>query len=73
LYDWEQREVFFDSYLEVEGVNENSKKRNFLITALGVQPFKTLMAIFKPKKPTECSYRELVEKFRSNYTHVTFP
>ncbi|CAF4430287.1 unnamed protein product, partial [Rotaria magnacalcarata] len=72
-YDWDEWEVLFDTYLEVEAINEDSKKRNLLITLLGVQPFKTLLSICKPKKPTECSYTELVEKLRSNYARVTFP
>lgn len=44
-----------------------------LITALGVQSFKTLISLCKPNKPTQCSYKELVEKLRSNYARVTFP
>ncbi|CAF1215956.1 unnamed protein product [Rotaria magnacalcarata] len=72
-YDWEEWEVLFDTYLEVEAISEDSKKRNLLITALVVQPFKTLLSICKPKKPTECSYKELIEKLRSNYIRVTFP
>jgi hypothetical protein len=71
-YDWEEWEILFDTYLAVEGISDDIKKRNLLITALGVQPFKTLISICKPKKPTECSYVELVEKLRSNYAKVTF-
>ncbi|CAF5119716.1 unnamed protein product, partial [Rotaria sp. Silwood1] len=72
-YDWEEWEVLFDTYLEVQGITEDSKKRNLLITALGVQPFKTLISICKRKKPTGCNYPELIEKLRSNYARITFP
>ena len=44
-----------------------------LITVLAVQPFKTLISICKPKKPTECTYKELIVKLRSNYARITFP
>jgi hypothetical protein len=37
LYYWEECKVLFDTYLEVEEVNEDSKKRHLLITAIGVQ------------------------------------
>ena len=48
------------------------KKRNLLITALAVQPFKTLLSLCKPRKPTECTYQEIVQKLRTNYARVTF-
>ncbi|CAF5094769.1 unnamed protein product, partial [Rotaria magnacalcarata] len=41
-YDWDDWEILFDTYLAVECVTDDIKKRNLLITALGVQPFKTL-------------------------------
>lgn len=71
-YEWEEWEILLDTYLTVEGVVENEKKRNLLITALGVQPFKTLISVCKPKKPTECSFDEIIAKLRANYTRVTF-
>jgi transposase InsO family protein len=71
-FDWEEWEVLFDTYLEVENISDDIKKRNLLITGLGVQPFKTLISICKPKKPTEWSYRELLTKLRSNYARITF-
>ena len=73
LYDWEAWEVLFDTYINVEGVTDDSRKRNLLITALGVQPFNTLISICKPKKPNESTYSELLTKLRSNYKRVTFP
>lgn len=48
-YDWDDWEILFDTYISVEGVTNDTKKRNLLITALGVQPFKTLISICKPK------------------------
>ena len=71
-YDWEEWEILFDTCLEVESIKDDINRRNLLITALGVQPFKTLISICKPKKPTECSYKELVDKLRSNYARLTF-
>ncbi|CAF3948225.1 unnamed protein product [Rotaria sp. Silwood2] len=73
VYDWDDWEVLFDTYINVEGVTDDTKKRNLLITALGVQPFKTLMSICKPNKPNELSYSALILKLRSNYARVTFP
>lgn len=72
-YDWEDWEVLFETYINVEGVTNDIKKRNLLITALAVQPFKTLISICKPGKPNECEYSELLAKLRSNYKRVTFP
>ncbi|CAF1110241.1 unnamed protein product [Adineta ricciae] len=73
LFDWEEWEVLFDTHLAVEGVTDDIKKRNLLITSLDVQSFKTLISICKPKKPTESSYIELITKLRINYAKVTFP
>ncbi|CAF4637437.1 unnamed protein product [Rotaria sp. Silwood2] len=72
-YDWEEWEIRFDTFLEVESIEDDTKKRNLLINALGVQPFKTLISICKPNKPTEYTYKELIGKLRSNYARVTFP
>lgn len=33
---------------------------------------KTLISIGKPKKPTDCEYKVLLEKWRSNYARVSF-
>ena len=41
-YDWDDWEVLFNTYIDVEGVTDDTKKRNLLITALAVQPLKTL-------------------------------
>ncbi|CAF5155510.1 unnamed protein product, partial [Rotaria sp. Silwood1] len=71
-YDWDDLEVLFDTYIAVEGVTDDNKKRNLLITALGVQPFKTLISVCKPKKPTECSNLEIIQKLGTNYARVTF-
>ncbi|CAF4782134.1 unnamed protein product [Rotaria sp. Silwood2] len=71
-YDWNDWEILFDTYIDVEGITDDNKKRNLLITALGVQPFKTLISVCKPKKPTECSYSEIIQKLRTNYARVTF-
>ncbi len=71
-YDWDEWEILFDTYIDVEGVTDDIKKRNLLITALGVQPFKTLISVCKPKKPTECNYQEIIQKLRTNYSRVTF-
>ncbi|CAF1540135.1 unnamed protein product [Rotaria magnacalcarata] len=71
-YDWDDWEILFDTYIDVEGITDDTKKRNLLITALSVQPFKTLISICKPKKPNECSFQEILQKLRTNYTRVTF-
>ena len=71
-YDWDDWEILFDTYTDVEGITDDTKKRNLLITALSVQPFKTLISICKPKKPNECSFQEILQKLRTNYTRVTF-
>ena len=71
-FDWDEWEILFETHLAVENVQDEERKRNLLITSLGVQPFKTLIAICKPKKPTECGYEQLIEKLRSNYAQVTF-
>ncbi|CAF5167476.1 unnamed protein product, partial [Rotaria magnacalcarata] len=39
-YDWDDWEILFDTYIDVEGITDDTKKRNLLITALSVQPFK---------------------------------
>jgi hypothetical protein len=52
-YDSEELEVLSDTYLEIEVVKEDWEKRRLLITALALQPFKTLMLISKPRKFTE--------------------
>ncbi|CAF1242663.1 unnamed protein product [Adineta steineri] len=57
----------------VEGIIDDSKKTNLLITSLDVQPFKTLISICKPNKPTECTYLDLITKLGTNYAKVTFP
>ncbi|CAF3547278.1 unnamed protein product [Adineta steineri] len=49
--------TLFDTFLAVEDV----------------QPFKTLISICKPNKPTECTYLDLITKLRTNYAKVTFP
>ncbi|CAF2018933.1 unnamed protein product [Rotaria magnacalcarata] len=67
--DWE---ILFDTYIDVECITDDKKKRNLLITALGVQPFKTLISVCKPKKPTEYTYEEIIRKLRTNYARVTF-
>ncbi|CAF4937693.1 unnamed protein product, partial [Rotaria magnacalcarata] len=71
-YDWDDWEILFDTYLAVKCVTDDIKKRNLLITALGVQPFKTLISVCKPNKPTECTYEEIIQKLRTNYARVTF-
>ena len=71
-YDWDDWEILFDTFIAVEAVTDDIKKRNLLITALGVQPFKTLIAVCKPKKPTDYSFQEILQKLRSNYSRVTF-
>ena len=71
-YDREEWEILFDTYLQVGGVADDSHKRNLLITPLAVEPFKTLLSICKPKKPNECSYKEVIDKLRANYVRVTF-
>ncbi|CAF4324234.1 unnamed protein product [Rotaria magnacalcarata] len=71
-YDWDDWELLCDTYIDIEGITDDTKKRNLLITALSVQPFKTLISICKPKKPNECSFQEILQKFRTNYTRVTF-
>ncbi|CAF1132523.1 unnamed protein product [Adineta steineri] len=63
----------FDTFIAVEGIIDDSKKKNLLITSLDVQPFKTLISICKPNKPTECTYLDLITKLRTNYAKVTFP
>ncbi|CAF3495196.1 unnamed protein product [Rotaria socialis] len=70
--DWDDWEILFDTFIDVEGITDDNKKRNLLITALGVQPFKTLISVCKPKKPNECSYQEIIQKLRINYARVTF-
>ncbi|CAF0930179.1 unnamed protein product [Adineta ricciae] len=72
LFDWNEWEILFDTYLAVEGVSDDSKKRNLLITSLDVQPFKTLVSICKPSKPTTLTYLEVITKLRTNYAKVTF-
>ncbi|CAF2112403.1 unnamed protein product [Rotaria magnacalcarata] len=72
-YDWEEWKFYLIHIWKWKQSVKIQKKRNLLITALVVQPFKTLLSICKPKKPTECSYKELIEKLRSNYIRVTFP
>ena len=64
---------YSDTYIAVEDVSDDVKKLNLLITLLGVQPFKTLISVCKPKKPTEYSYKEVILKLRTNYARVTFP
>lgn len=71
-YDWDDWEVLFHTYLEVEDVTDDIKKRNLLITALAVQPFKTLISVCKPKKPTDYSFADVLQKLRTNYRRVTF-
>lgn len=71
-YDWDDWEVLFDTYIAVENVIDDSRNWNLLITALAVQPFKTLISLFRPKKPTECTYQEVIQKLRTNYARVTF-
>ena len=71
-YDWDEWEMLFETFLRVEGVVDNDKKKDLLITALGVQPFKTLISVCKPKRPTDCSYTEIIQRLRTNYEHVTF-
>lgn len=71
-YEWDEWEILFDTYLTVEGITDDVKKRNLLITALGVQPFKTLISVCKPRKPTEYTYDEIILKLRTNYARVTF-
>ena len=71
-YDWDDWEVLFNTYIDVEGVTDDTKKRNLLITALAVQPFKTLISVCKPRKPTDYSFSEVIEKLRTNYKRVTF-
>ena len=73
LYDWEDWEILFGTFVDVESISDANKKRNTLITALGVQPFKTLISLCKPKKPTEHTYEEIIQKLRTNYARVTFP
>jgi len=73
LYDWEEWEILFDTYVAVEDVSDDTKKLNLLITLLGVQPFKTLISVCKPKRPTEYSYEEIILKLRTNYARITFP
>lgn len=53
-YDWEEWEVLFDTYLALQKITVGVEKTSFLITALGVQPFKALISIYKPKKPIDC-------------------
>ena len=56
----------------MEDITDDIKKRNLLITAVSVQPFKTLLSLWKPKKLIECTYQEVVQKLRTNYARVTF-
>ena len=71
-YDWEEWEILLDTFFTVEDITDGEKKRNLLITALGVKPFKTLIALCKPKKPSDCTYEEMIGKLRTNYARVTF-
>ena len=71
-YDWDDWKILLDTYIDVEGISDDIKKRNLLITSLGVQPFKTLISVCKPKRPNEYSYQELVKKLQGNYARVTF-
>ncbi|CAF1566529.1 unnamed protein product [Rotaria sordida] len=71
-YDWADWEILLDTYINVEGIIEDNQKRNILIASLGVIPFKTLISLCKPKKPTDYSYTEIITKLRTNYTRVTF-
>ena len=41
-----------------------------MITALGVQSFKTIISVCKPKKPTKYTYHEIILKFRTNYARA---
>ena len=72
VFDWEEWEILFETFLAVENVENESQKRNLLITSLGVQAFKTVISICKPQKPTECKYDVLLEKLRSNYARISF-
>ena len=72
-YDWEDWQILLDTYISVEGIIEDIQKRNILIASLGVVPFKSLIALCKPKRPTDYSYVDLITKLRTNYTRVTFP
>jgi hypothetical protein len=71
-YDWEDWQILLDTYISVEGIIEDNQKRNILIASLGVVPFKSLIALCKPRKPTDYSYTDLITKLRTNYTRVTF-
>ena len=72
-YGWDDWEILFNTYVDVEGITDDKKKRNFLITSLDVQPFKTLIFVCKPKKPTDYTYHEIIQKLRTNYARITFP
>ncbi|CAF0711795.1 unnamed protein product [Adineta steineri] len=71
-FDWKEWEFLFETHAAVEGIVDETKKRNLLITLLDVQSFKTLMSICKPKQPSEYSYAEILHKLRTNYARVTF-
>ena len=66
-------EVLFNTYVDVEGIADDKKERNLLITSLDVQSFKTLISICKPKKSTDYTYHEIIQKLRTNYARFTFP
>ena len=71
-FDWEEWEILLDTFFTVEEITDDNKKRNLLVTALGVKPFKTLIALCKPKKPAEYTYEAILAKLRTNYARVTF-
>ncbi|CAF1460993.1 unnamed protein product [Adineta ricciae] len=71
-YDWDEWEILLDTFFKVEGIRNEEKKRDLLITALGVKPFKTLIALCKPAKPADFTYETILTKLRTNYARVTF-
>lgn len=46
-------EIFFDTYIQADGVTDDSHKRNLLITSPAVEPFKTVLSICERKKTKE--------------------
>ena len=69
--NWEDWEILFDTYLEVEGISNEIKKRNLLISSLGVQAFKALISICEPHKLIQCTYAELAAKRQEASKSIT--
>ena len=68
---WERYTDRLSQYFEVNEITEDARKCAILNNVVGAKTYATFCKIMFPKKPTECSYKEICDEMQQHVIPVT--